>query len=166
MLINRLRQDVRPELVGDSTKILTTPQITELIYRTDFQKLRDTILEYIAHKQHTLVLVDNLDSGWTTSGVNSNDIKIVQCLIDAGRKIERAAQKHDADVSITVFLRDDVYDWLIADASDRGKDSTIRVLWREPSLLRRLVDRRLEAASSDLGISPVLEWSTLAKGKN
>ncbi len=76
MLINRLRQDVRPALAGELTKILTTPQITELIYGTDFQKLRDTMLDYIAHKQHTLVLVGNLDSGWTTSGVNSNDIKM------------------------------------------------------------------------------------------
>ena len=163
-LINRLRNEVRPEIETGTAKILTTPQITELIYRTDFPKLRDIVIDYISLKKQTLILIDNLDRGWTTAGVSASDVRIVQCLIDAGRRIERSAGKANAAISTVIFLRDDVYDWLLAEASDRGKDSTVRVQWREPELLRQLIERRLAAASTDLNIDPPLSWSHIAHG--
>lgn len=163
-LINRLRQEL--DRLGSSSngKILTTPELTELIYRTDFPKLRDIIIDYVALKKQTLILIDNLDRGWTTAGVTASDVRIVQCLMDAGRRIERAAGKSNVQVSTVIFLRDDVYHWLLDEASDRGKDSTIWVQWREPVLLHQLVDARLQSASVDLGIDPPLKWTDIATG--
>ncbi|MFZ1102843.1 MAG: hypothetical protein WAN86_08415, partial [Hyphomicrobiaceae bacterium] len=163
-LINRLRNEVRPEIDTGTAKILTTPKISELIYRTDFPKLRNTIVSYVSLKNQTLILVDNLDRGWTTAGVSASDVRIVQCLIDAGRRVERAAGKANASISTVIFLRDDVYDWLLAEATDRGKESAVRVQWREPELLRQLVERHLEFASADLKIDPPLQWSDIAQG--
>lgn len=163
-LVGRLRAEVRA-LTGEAPeRILTTPEITELIYKTDFPMLRGLIFDYLHHKQRTLILVDNLDRGWTTAGVSASDVRIVQCLIDAGRRIERAATKRDVMLSSVIFLRDDVYEWLVRDAADRGKDSVVRVVWSEVSLLRELVELRLRTASADLKIEPALTWSQISQG--
>lgn len=163
-LIGRLRQELNAELDDVSGKILTTPKITELIYKTDFPKLRETIIEYLKEKNKTYILVDNLDRGWSTSGVTESDIRIVQCLIDAGRRIERTVQKENVSLSTTVFLRDDVYEWLVSEVGDRGKDSTVRVLWREPELLHQLIQLRLDVGSLELSIDPSLKWSDISTG--
>jgi hypothetical protein len=63
-----------------------------------------------------------------------------------------------------LFLRDDVYVWLIEGASDRGKDTAIKVQWRDYELLRQLIERRLEAASQSLKIDPVVRWNDIAEG--
>lgn len=164
-LIGRLRNDVRPHLDTDKDKILTTPEITELIYRTEVPTLRDLIFDYLALKQRNLILIDNLDRGWTTSGISPTDVRIVHCLIDAGRQIERSAQKRNIELTTVIFLRDDVYDWLVSDTDDRGKESTVRVVWNDTALLRQLVERRLEAASVELKIEPPIKWSNLAPGQ-
>jgi hypothetical protein len=165
-LITRLRKDVSElEIESGGSRILTTPRITELIYRTDFPKLRDIVLDYLSLKKQTLILVDNLDRGWTTAGVSPSDIRIVQCLMDAGRRIERSANKAKAGVQAIIFLRDDVYDWLIAETADRGKESTVRVQWRDVEMLRQLIERRLETASKDLSIEPAIQWSNITQGQ-
>ena len=163
-LINRLRQELEGTGGIRAGKILTTPELTEVIYKTDFPRLRDIIVGYVALKKQTLVLIDNLDRGWTTAGVTTSDVRIVQCLMDAGRRIERAAGKSNVQISTVIFLRDDVYHWLINEASDRGKDSTVWVQWREPILLLQLVEARLQSACVELGIEPPLKFCDIAEG--
>ena len=163
-LINRLRQDVKPKTESGTNKILTAPEISELIYKTDFRKIRDQVIEYLSLKSRTLILVDNLDRGWTTAGVTKSDIRIVQSLIDAGRRLERTANKADVTLTTIIFLRDDVYVWLVNEACDRGKDSTIRIQWRDPEMLTQMIERRLEVASLNLRIEPFLIWDNIAQG--
>ncbi|MEP1143990.1 MAG: hypothetical protein ABJH52_09735 [Henriciella sp.] len=161
-LINRLRLDLGSADTGSEGKILSTPEITELIYRTDFRNLRQLVVDYLQHKKHALILVDNLDRGWTTAGVSSEDVVSVQCLIDAGQRVQRFGSRNNADISAVIFLRDDVYDWLVQEASDRGKDSVVRISWNDVALMSELVDRRLKVYSQDNGISPSITWCDLS----
>jgi hypothetical protein len=151
---------------GVKGKILTAPRISQLIYKTDFPNLRDQVLSYLSNKAESLILIDNLDRGWTAAGVNESDIRIVQCLLNAGRKIEREANKYSVAISSVVFIRDDVYMWLIDQASDRGKESIVRIQWRDTELLKQIIELRLEAASYDMKIDPPLKWVDISDDKD
>jgi hypothetical protein len=161
-LIKRLRTDLDLHIEDGSKQILTTPQITELIFKHDIRALRDAIIRYLALKQRTYILVDNLDKGWSATGVTTTDTTLVQALIDAGRKIQRDALRKDLQVNVCVFLRDDVYEFLMRDAADRGKDVPIRINWTDNDALLNLVNSRLVVSSGELAVDPPLQWENIA----
>jgi hypothetical protein len=68
---------------------------------------------------------------------------IIRALIDATRKIEREFSKHDLDANTILFLRNDVYELLVRDTSDRGKEASVLLDWTDADLLRELLRLRL-----------------------
>jgi hypothetical protein len=81
-------------------------------------------------------------------------------------QIEREALKLDITLSTVTFLRDDVYEWLVERASDRGKDTVVRVAWNDTALLKDIIERRLDASSAQLRIDPSLTWSDIVEDDN
>src|SRR5262249_5238357 len=68
---------------------LSNDEITNLIYQIDLRALRDDVSEYLKFKKQSFVLFDNLDRGWPESGLTSDDVLVMRCLIDASRKLQR-----------------------------------------------------------------------------
>src|SRR5690606_18717590 len=101
---------------------LTAEQVTELLYSHDIRALRDRISAYLERKQSVWVLFDNLDKGWSTHGVDVIDTIVLRCLIDAGRKIEREMRRAGHSFHCIVFVRNDVYDHLMRNSADYGKE--------------------------------------------
>jgi hypothetical protein len=135
---------------GDHQQIsLNTGQVTELLYRHDVKKLEIELTEYMKHKGVLWLLFDNVDKGWPTSGLKHEDLIIIRCLIDASRKIEREFTKQDVTVNTVVFLRNDVYELLVQETSDRGKEGNVMLDWTDPDLLRELVRLRIVANRLD-----------------
>lgn len=161
-LIRRLQDELASYVDSGQQIILTTPQITEIVFKTDIRKLRDALLSYLSLKGRTSILVDNLDKGWKATGVTSADTMLVQALIDAGRKLQRDGLKQNIEISFCIFLRDDVYEFLIANANDRGKETAIRVSWSDSESLLSLLNLRIGASSADLGLTKALTWSDIA----
>jgi nucleoside 2-deoxyribosyltransferase len=128
---------------------LTTPQVTELLYRHDVKKLEIEITNYMQYKGVLWLLFDNVDKGWPTTGLTHEDLTIIRCLIEASRKIEREFDKHDVTVNTVVFLRNDVYELLVQDTSDRGKEGNVMLDWTDQDLLKELV--RLRIVANGLG---------------
>ena len=122
---------------------LTQQQITELLYRHDVGTLRAEVVEYLRLKREIWLLFDNLDKGWPTKGLTSTDLVIVRALLEATRKIERQMQRRDVVCRTLVFLRNDVYELLVAETPDRGKEGRVALDWSDPDLLRELLRRRL-----------------------
>lgn len=133
---------------ADETK-LTTDQVTQLVYSHDVKKLRAQVSEYLQHKQGVWVLFDNLDKGWNTQGVDVVDATILRCLIDAGRKIERDMRKADNAVHCLVFIRNDVYEHLMTQSADYGKEMRVTLDWTDPDMLRELLRLRLVTSLPD-----------------
>jgi hypothetical protein len=100
------------------------------------------------HKEVCWLLFDNIDKGWSTSGIVHEDLLIIRALIDATKKIERQFGKSKVDVNTIVFLRNDVYELLVKETSDRGKEASVLLDWTDPDLLRELV--RLRIVSNDI----------------
>jgi len=120
-------------------------ELTGLLYKHDTSKLRKLVRDYLDQKDGLWILFDNLDKGWPAHGLTSDDVLIIRCLLDAVRKLERYLKSHDHDIEShgVVFLRNDIYELLLAHTSDRGKFTRLSIDWTDPELLREMLRRRL-----------------------
>lgn len=154
---------VQTKYDGQKAVELTTPQITQLVYRHDFLQLREQIIEYLQYKDELWLLFDNIDKGWAAQGVEAEDLVILRALMEATRKIERALTKVSITAQTIVFLRNDVFEHLVDSTSDRGKETRSNVDWDDPELLRELLRRRivrvLPEEQQDATFSTV--WTTI-----
>ncbi|WP_323971829.1 P-loop ATPase, Sll1717 family [Aeromonas hydrophila] len=134
---------------GETKVSLSASQVTELLYKHDVKSLRQELLSYMENKGTLWLLFDNIDNGWPTSGLEHNDLLMIRALIDATRKIERVFGKKDLDVKTAVFLRNDVYELLVKETADRGKEASVLLDWTDPDLLREMVRLRIVANGLD-----------------
>ena len=51
------------------------------------------------------LLFDNIDKGWPTTGLKSEDFIIIRTLIDAARKIQRFFNNSDIDIQYLVYIQ-------------------------------------------------------------
>jgi len=128
---------------GVGGRRLTSGEITELLYKHDVRRLRDEVADYLELKEGLWVLFDNLDKGWPAYGVTAEDVLTLRCLIEALGKIERELDRREIDAHGVVFIRNDVYELLVANTSDRGKLPQVGLDWTDDNLLRELLRRRL-----------------------
>jgi len=138
-LVNRLME----RFPGPGEAELRSPQVTSLIYEGDIQGLEQAVMERLHGRGAVWVLFDNIDKGWPTLGAKREDIAIVRCLLEATRKLQRSLERRGVELYILVFLRKDIYDLLLDQTPDRGKESVANLHWSDPELLRELVLRRI-----------------------
>lgn len=144
-LISELTINFKSNYNSKSKVRLSTPQVTSLIYKTDILKLRSKLTDYLRHKDVTWLLFDNIDKGWPSTGLKHEDLLIIRTLIDASRKIQRYFDKENIEINPLVFLRNDVYELLVEETSDRQKESIVLLDWTDPDLLRELIKLRIES---------------------
>lgn len=145
-LSQRISQDYGQRYGNSDGTKLSTDQVTQLVYSHDVRKLRAQVSTYLKHKQGVWVLFDNLDKGWSTQGVDVVDAMVLRCLIDAGRKVERDMRKTGNTVHCLVFIRNDVYEHLMRQSADYGKEMRVTLDWTDPDMLRELLRLRLVAS--------------------
>lgn len=143
ILSSSVVQEYASHFQKESDTRLTTDEITSIIHSQDIKKIRDTLSRYLNHNKEIWILFDNLDKGWSSHGLSRGDITILRCLIDASRKIQREMRKHDHDFYSVVFVRNDVYQLLMDESPDFGKESIATLDWSDPDLLREMIRRRL-----------------------
>ena len=142
-LMEKITSDYKSKFAEGSNVRLSSAQLTELLYFHDIQELRQQVITYMKQKDLCWLLFDNIDKGWPTTGLEPNDLLIIRALIDATRKIAREFEKNNIETKTIVFLRNDVYELLVKNTSDRGKDADELLDWTDPDLLRELVKLRL-----------------------
>jgi hypothetical protein len=142
-LINKISEEYTSKYGNEDSVELTNPQVTELIYNHDISNLREELRAYLTHKDSLWILIDNLDKGWPTHGIDEKDLMIIRTLLEATRKIERLFRKKSLDAYTIVFLRNDVYELLIDSTPDRGKETKVLIDWTDSDMLRELIRRRI-----------------------
>lgn len=130
---------------GQSNVRLTTPKITDILYKNDITLLKDKLKEYLRHKERVIILFDNIDKGWPSSGLDRSDLMIIRTLINASRNLQRSFDKIEVDISPIIFLRNDVYELLVKETSDRQKESKILLDWVDGDLLREVIKLRISS---------------------
>lgn len=146
-LLGRITDFFHAEYATASGQRLSDPQITGLLYRHDLAVLKQNVISYLKFKREVWLLFDNLDKGWPTHGLAAQDLVIIRALLDSTRKLERQLQHGDIDCHTLVFLRNDVYQRLVDETPDRGKDSRVTLDWTDADLLRELLRRRMVFSS-------------------
>ncbi|WP_375211486.1 P-loop ATPase, Sll1717 family, partial [Hyphococcus sp.] len=134
-------------------------KITNFVYDNNMRLMYDLSKKHLKKYNCAVLFFDNIDKGWPATGIHQNDILIVRCLIDAANKIQREYAHADIDFRFSVFLRNDVYELLVENTSDRGKDAQIKIDWSDPEKLKLLIGRRLsDALNTDDSVKQI--WDT------
>ena len=133
---------------------LSTADVMQLLHTEDIPELRDRISRYLDKKEAVWILFDNLDKGWSIGGVDETDALIVRALIDASRKVERELERDGHRVNNVIFIRNDVYDSVMRNSSDFGKEMRAVLDWTDPDLLREMLRLRLVAGLDLADTSP------------
>ena len=149
-ITQRIAQDFEA-MRGDAKEILrlSSGKITQFLYKHDISDLRSQIVSYLQHKPALWILFDNLDKGWPPHGIKPEDVFSLRCLLDAIWKLERAFQRQGIPTTGIIFIRNDVYENMVATMPDRGKISQALVDWTDAALLLELLRRRFLCSGVD-----------------
>src|SRR3546814_338116 len=130
----------------DGAVTLSNPEVTKLIYDIDVKKLSDAIVDHLKRKGALWILFDNIDKGWTPTGIDASDILTLKALLEASRKLQRSLTADGVEARSLFFLRNDVYELLLDRTADRGKEQKVLVDWRDPEALKQVVALRISAS--------------------
>jgi hypothetical protein len=64
-------------------------------------------------------------------------------LLEATRKLQQQFESRSVVLRVVVFLRNDIYDHLILDPADRGKENPAILDWNDPETLKEMIRRRI-----------------------
>lgn len=160
--LSDLVSDKYQNLFGDSLgQGLTTDQITELIYAEGLRDLFERLAKYLYFKEDVWILFDNLDKGWSIPKPDAGDILILRSLIDAARKIQRDMQRNELKFGSVVFIRDDVYQLLMKESPDFGKEMRVSLDWSDSEMLREMMRLRLVQNGYDRDADFNRVWTSL-----
>lgn len=137
---------------------ISSSKVLEIIYGYGIRDIRDQILGYLNHKGTTFFLFDNLDRFWTPGGYTEDDAVILVGLAEAMQEIERRFRKDERDFRWVLFIRSDVYEFLVSGMADYGKLSTRSIEWSDRDQLKALFDLRIKHATSDVAAGLSLEY--------
>jgi hypothetical protein len=127
---------------------LTSPgEIAQLIYEKDIHELQDTLTKYIVYKDGIWILIDNLDKSWPVNGATNEDVLIIRSLMEATRKLQRQLSRNDIECRAIVFIRNDIYEHLLGETPDKGKDTAIVLDWTDEEAFKLLIHRRMMAST-------------------
>lgn len=119
--------------------------------------------------RNLIILVDNLDKGWSADSDTRALTDILFSLISLPthlpQEISREVRsKINLNVKMTIFLRSDIYSIMQEYAREKDKLVVQKIEWDNAEMLGRVLDKRITFAS---GIaSPVDAWREFFKTKN
>jgi hypothetical protein len=142
-LLQHITDDYQAKYGAEFNNTLNQQEITELLYRHDVVTLRNQVIEYLRLKESLVILFDNIDKGWPAHGLTATDVAIIRALLEATRKLERQLDRKEIKCSTLTFLRNDVYELLVEETPDRGKEGHVTLDWSDADLLREMIRRRL-----------------------
>lgn len=128
---------------GTMDELKRSTQVTELIYARDIKQLYETLSAYLQKLDGVWLLIDNLDKGWPVNGAQPEDILILRSLLEATRKLQRQFAKNELGFNVVVFIRNDIYDHLLNQTPDKGKDTAVVLEWSDAEAFQEIIHRRI-----------------------
>ena len=83
------------------------------------------------------------DKGWESYGLSQDDLFLLRCLLEASRSVERELRRENVRYTGVVFIRNDVYQLLMRETPDFGKEMKAALDWSDLDLLRQLLKLRI-----------------------
>ena len=129
--------------------------ISERLHSEMLNRLRSLLGKALVTKARVAILVDNLDKAWN----QHTDLQMLSELLFgllsvSGRvaeEFEKESHWRDSvNLSLTIFLRSDIYAAMIRFARERDKLPVRRITWEDPELLRRVLQERFITSGADV----------------
>lgn len=151
-VVKQLHDDLAelPSSTGDARSF-----INERLNAGVLADLRRTLGLAVQDRERVAVLIDNLDKAWERGTDYPLLARLILGLLTAVGKVEREFRREDSwrrgvNLSLTVFLRADIYNVVAQHAREPDKISTLSIEWKDPELLARVIEDRYAAAHESL----------------
>ena len=127
-------------------------RISELLHSNQLRDLRSSVGNVLTNFNKVVILIDNLDAPWGANAYVEQLSELLWGLLQVSDDITAEFGKQDSwraavNVNLTVFLRSDIFSFIQPTASEQDKLPILRIVWDDPSVLKRLIDLRLEFGS-------------------
>ena len=142
---NAIRNLCEIDLSQTSTEQRT--RISEILHNRMLATLRKHLGQVLHEKQKVFVLIDNLDKAWQPRPDLSILSDFIFRLLSVSRAIsdefhKSGPQWQEVNVSLIVFLRTDIFSFIIARAREADKLIYSTIHWDDPRLLQRVIEER------------------------
>ena len=130
-------------------------RISESVHKVLLSQLRDLISACLEKAHAVALLVDNLDKNWTHRSDVELTSELLLALLSVGPRVaeelkKSSLRKHPLNVTMTIFIRNDIYAAALAHARESDKLPIRKIEWNDPELLGRVIEKRI--TTSDRGI--------------
>jgi hypothetical protein len=137
-------------------------RVSEVLHDKLIVRLRTELGRVLASRDRVCVLVDNLDKAWRPRQDLPELAEFIFGLLGVARAITQefgraGATWQPVDVSLVLFLRSDIFSYIIGTAREADKLSYSRIDWSDPGLLQRIVEERF-ISSAGREITPDDVW--------
>ena len=128
-------------------------RISELLHGNILSQLRTHLGKVLSTKERVAVLIDNLDKAWDPQ----SDVKglgdFIFSLLSVGERITEEFQKAGhwkplVKLSITIFLRSDIYTQIRKFSKEKDKLPIRAIVWDDRQTLRRVIEERFVHAGN------------------
>lgn len=130
--------------------------INEAFHAAALTQLRAALGAVLKTEKRVAILVDNLDKGWDRNSDFSEMARFILGLLVARGNVMRDFNKQSwwrdrVKLSMSVFLRSDIYHYLRTEAREPDKLPLSTVKWKDPQTLLHVLESRFEAKSGKEG---------------
>lgn len=136
--------------------------ISEAIHKGMIGELRTVLGKALQDFQRVAILVDNLDKAWEKRADLAVLSEFLLGLLSAARRLPAEFsspgwRKTGVNVSLSVFLRSDIFYQVMGVAREPDKIPFEKLSWQDPELLIRVIEERL-IANQKAGTPPAQIW--------
>lgn len=122
-------------------------KIAEILHDGDLMDLKEHIKIVLNKKNRLIVLIDNLDKSWRTNSDISILSKFILGLLGTVGRISRELrgkpqEKLKFTFHLTLFLRSDIFKYIMSNAREPDKIEYSRLRWNDPEILFRVLEER------------------------
>jgi hypothetical protein len=122
-------------------------KVSAALYGGALHDIRAGLVGALGNKDRVALLVDNLDKAWERGADLDLISRLVLGLLSVLGRVEDEFRKSAKDrsvprITLTVFLRSDIYSYVRDRAREPDKIATTEIEWRNPELLARVLEER------------------------
>lgn len=141
--------------LGPASEIARTDRdlINEAFHSSALAELRHHLGPVVKDRKRVAVFVDNLDKGWERGADFDIVSRMILGLLVARGNIVKDFGREDSwrdriALTVAIFLRSDVYNYLRAAAREPDKLPISTIAWRDPDVLMRVLEERFLASDA------------------
>jgi hypothetical protein len=129
--------------------------ISERLHSDMLARLRSLLGDVLHSKGKVSILVDNLDKSWDQHTNLELLSELLFGLLSVSTRValdfgKESHWREAVNLSLTLFLRSDIYAAMVKYARERDKLPIRRISWHDPELLRRVVEERFVKSGADV----------------